>query len=246
MPWQFESLAFESGVFGVPVGRLVSGAQGLPLDNDQAIEFALVEAGLKGCWLISCRVPEGDSAAARDLESKGFRPVETLVTLRRSLDPAVAAPADVGPATAPEHAETVAIARGGFTYDRFHADPQVPKPLADRLKAQWVENGLKGRSDLGLLARADGAVQGFILCMRAGVEAVIDLIAVAPAHRGKGVGRRLVAGALAHYAGRARAMRVGTQAANAPSIRLYESMGFAVQSRHVTFHWTNPTIRPRS
>ena len=75
--------------------------------------------------------------------------------------------------------------------------------------------------------------------MRDGEDAVIDLIAVAPSCQGRGYGRVLVAGALAHYAGKAVAMKVATQAENRVSVELYRRVGFRVGCIARTFHWIN-------
>lgn len=230
-------------MFGVPVGRLVpappAGAGGLGV--------ALDDLARRGFWLVSCRVAEDDGAAIGALEAAGFRRVETLVTLRRNLAEADRTPPPgVRPASASDREAVAEIAARAFRFDRFHADPRVPRPLADRLKAEWAANGLGGRADLALVAEEAGRVAGFNLLLADGVEAVIDLIAVAEPFRGRGVGRRLVAAGFAHYAGRSRAMRVGTQADNLPSIRLYEGLGFRPRLRRATLHWIDAAAGPEA
>lgn len=64
------------------------------------------------------------------------------------------------------------------------------------------------------------------------VDAEIVLIAVADSHRGKGVGKRLVAAALAYLRERGvRQCRTKTLAANTNVIAMYESLGWHVRDR---------------
>ena len=101
-----------------------------------------------------------------------------------------------------------------------------------------------GRAAAPLVVRADGRAVGFNLCLLTEREAAIDLIAVHPGYQGRGLGRRLIEGALAHFDGRAEAIRVGTQADNRPSIALYEATGFREIARQATLHWINPDVAP--
>lgn len=232
--WRAEPQAFETEVSGRPVVRLRAGAGPAP------------EAPLKGAWLVSCRTDEGDDAAAAALRAAGFAPVEILVTFERALRPGVPAHEPLSPPAPDARAAVISIARGAFAHDRFHADARVPRRIADSLKARWAENGLKGRNRAALTAPGpDGAPEGFVLIdlTDGGAAGVIDLIAVAPARRGRGAGRRLVLGACAWaQAQGARVMRAGTQAENAASVRLYQACGFAPVRRQITFHRTTPRI----
>ena len=84
-----------------------------------------------------------------------------------------------------------------------------------------------------LVAQSDGQTAGFLQLIHAPDSAlVIDLIAVTEPARGRGLARAMI-GAAQHLA-RGECLRVGTQVANLPSLRLYESLGFrAVTSNYV-------------
>ncbi len=232
---------FESDILGVPVGRL-SVAEG---EQPQPHALAALADGWRadGVWLVACRLPEASGDAESRLAEVGFRRVETLVTFRRTVTP-VAAPEDVGLAEETDIVACLEVAAAAFTFDRLHADPLVPDEAADRVRAAWVTNNLRGRAAAPLVVRADGRAVGFNLCLLTGREAAIDLIAVHPDHQGRGCGRRLIDGALAHFHGHADAIRVGTQAENGPSIALYRATGFGEISRQVTLHWINPDLAP--
>lgn len=231
--------SFETELLGVPVGRLdlVGG------DDAAAGVYAMAEAWRRdGVWLVSCRMAENSPAVAA-LEKAGFKGVETLVTFRQRLEPRPMPPGVeiAGPADADA---CIAIAGHAFVHDRLHRDARVPNAAADKVRAEWIRNDLGGRADASFVVRAGGAIAGFNLCLLLGHEAVIDLIAVDVGRQGQGFGRALVEGALAHYGGRAAAMRVGTQADNEPSIKLYRGTGFVEADRRITLHWINPDVAP--
>ncbi|HWH15442.1 MAG TPA: GNAT family N-acetyltransferase [Miltoncostaeaceae bacterium] len=183
------------------------------------------------------RVPTADTPRAAALADAGFRVVDCGVTLERDPADPPRAPACVVRAR-PDHVEAVARIGGeAFGMTRFHLDPGMPPGAADRIKAAWARNCATGaRGVATLVAVHDGAPAGFLSVMAAGDDYVIDLVAVDAAHRGRGLGRALVAAFIAGFAPAARVLRVGTQAANIASLRLYESLGFRMASTAYAMH----------
>lgn len=228
-------LPFEEGAFGAPVWRVDVG-DGVALDP-VALANLSDEARAQGVALISARLPAGhvSNDALRDA---GFRLVERLLILRREIPGEYKPQPDVTLAHPNDAEACAAIARRSFSSDRFHADPKLPDPLADEIKARWARNGVEGRADASLVVHAGPALAGFCLCMRSRDDAMIDLMAVDAPYRRNGLGRWLVRGSLAHYAGRARHLFVKTQQMNAASLGLYQSEGFTVDSVSLTWHWT--------
>jgi len=235
----FQLQPFETDLLGVPVGRLTLSRDDATADG---VESLIAGWRADGVWLVSCRVLE-ISSAVMALTKQGFRIVETLVTFRRTLHPRPT-PDGVEFAEAWDAAVCVEIAGRAFANDRLHRDPRVPGAVADRVREKWVLNDLGGRADARFVVRDGRQAVGFNLCLLDGQEAVIDLIAVDVGRQNKGLGRRLVEAALAHYGGRARTIRVGTQADNAPSIALYRGAGFVEAARRITLHWVNPDVAP--
>jgi len=225
---------FEAEFLGGEVWRLRADAP-----ETRSFLDAVAQARSRGVRLISCRIPAARSDIAEALGVAEFRKIETLLTFERDLGdcPTMPPGIDVGPVVESEIGQAVAIGRSSFTTDRFHADRRIPRDAADALKARWVENGLRGRADAPLVARVGGRVVGFNLCVQPGAGPVIDLIAVAAQARGLGIGKALVAAACHWYVGRARTLRVGTQADNLASTSLYRSTGFVLVSEETTFHW---------
>lgn len=188
---------------------------------------------------VSCRIAADDNHTAALLAACGFLSIETMITLAAPLpERPMALPPGIAVAR-PDEAEALAVIGGtAFVHDRFHADHRVPLGVGDAIKKAWVANGLAGRADVALAAHdRAGRPVGFMLCRKAAGVPGIDLVAVAPQAQGQGHGARLVAGAMAAYAGKAPVMHVATQETNTASLATYARHGFAEIRRERTFHW---------
>lgn len=191
------------------------------------------------------RVPTSDPEALDLFQGAGFRVVDTTITLETSGLPDAAANASGVRFAGPKDAPGVeAVAREGFAYSRFHLDPHITKATADEVKAQWAGNYFKGaRGDHMVVAEIEGRIAGFLQLL-AGSDGVltIDLVAVSAAHRRHGLAAAMIRYA-AHACAGTRRLRVGTQAANVGSLRLYQSLGFAVSATAYVVHCHGPVAR---
>jgi [ribosomal protein S18]-alanine N-acetyltransferase len=89
----------------------------------------------------------------------------------------------------------------------------------------------------GQLGYDDELPYGFSLTRRVIDEAELMLVAVLPVERGRGLGRRLVEGALHKARQRgARKMFLEVRDGNLPAFRLYESLGFSVAGRRQNYY----------
>ncbi len=134
-----------------------------------------------------------------------------------------------------------AIASTVFKYDRFHCDPLIPKPTADKLKENWMMSYMDGRrGERMVVAEYGGQVQGFLGVMSKSAKGkawwVIDLMGVAALAQGKGIGYQMVMHVInkAHASGHD--VLVSTQLTNIPSINLYEKCGFRFSSSMLVLH----------
>jgi ribosomal protein S18 acetylase RimI-like enzyme len=227
---------FETEMLGMPAAQL--DIEGVDNGNlSPAISAALDQAARAGTRLVSCRRPDSDIPVIGALQDAGFRVIECLVTLQCELPHRIAKmPERVRLATRTDADAVAAIASSSFRHDRFHADPKVSDEAADRLKGAWARNAVNGRADAVFVTEDTGTLTGFNACLVRGDTAVIDLIGVANGAQRRGFGRDLVAASLAHYAGKAQRMIVGTQSANQASLALYEAAGFRVKSAAFTLH----------
>lgn len=235
----FEPLPFETAEFGRPVSRLKFNEEPSGAELARQLAAEIGERKRTGEFMVSCRIAEPVAEAFdQALRGAAFTPVETLITFECAIEaPLESVPASVAAARPEDVEPCVAIGASAFVYDRFHADLRLPKDRADALKGAWVRNDLIARADASFVARREGEVAGFVLCLKQGEVAIIDLIAVGAGHQRRGLGRALMLAAIAHYAGPGRRMRVGTQETNRASIELYRALGFAPVARARTYHW---------
>jgi ribosomal protein S18 acetylase RimI-like enzyme len=212
------------------------------------------EEGAGGPWkaalrreevFVYTRVPVQAVPVCETLAAHGFRLVDTTLTFEKTVgDTPPSAPAcTVRAARKADAGAVVALAGSSFSASRFHADPRFPDRLAVRIKARWAESYFAGRrgEQMGV-ACLGGRLVGFVLILHLpGGLQVIDLIAVEASARRRGVGQALVGYAEAEAAARgARLLRVGTQAGNVPSARLYEGCGFRFASAAHLYHFHQP------
>ncbi len=199
--------------------------------------------GLPAPSFAYAKVPPEHAAAVGRFEAAGFRVVDVSVTFSRAAAaPALPEPTSpVEAVTARTAAAVLDIAGSCFKFSRFHLDPEVPGALAHRIKREWIRSYVEGRRGAALHAVLRGRrPAGFLAVLRASEggrrQAVIDLIGVGKAHQGRGLGRDLVRFFVNAYRGSCDELLVGTQAANIPSLRLYESCGFRAVRTAIVLH----------
>jgi ribosomal protein S18 acetylase RimI-like enzyme len=187
-------------------------------------------------------------AKVSQLADAGFRVVDTALTFDRPVSGPQASPR--GPLirfSRPQDREAVSrIAGRSFRFSRFHLDALFPKLLADSIKSSWAGNYFEGkRGDGMVVAERNSVVVGFLQLLWSEPGClVVDLIGLDSAWQGQGIGRDMILYAALHGTGDGRvpsAMKVGTQAANTPSVRLYESLGFRLTSAHYVMHFHGVT-----
>ncbi|MBM3836658.1 MAG: GNAT family N-acetyltransferase [Verrucomicrobia bacterium] len=241
---KFEPDAWLSQVFGYPVFKVtLDESEGEP-DARARLEAFLRETSQGRPAFYFARVPTRRIDQVNALTQVGFRVVDVNVSLEREPGPA-SVPGSIDPLVRDfelrDREAVLGIAASCFAYSRFHLDPRIPRALADSVKRAWADSYFQGtRGDRLLVAEEEGALVGFLAILsrtgHKGRERVIDLVGVAKCCQGRGVGRRLVQTFIAQSAGRAASLRVGTQAANVPSIRLYERCGFRTSETTYVLH----------
>ncbi len=183
--------------------------------------------------LVTRRVATDDVDGLRAAEALGFSVVDVNVTLERAGFDAAPAPS-VAVATPDQFGALLDVAGSCFRYSRFHLDPRIPREAADRVKREWVRSYVEGTRGIELLA---AGTDGFLAVLEAADGArVIDLVGVAPAAQGRGIGAALVIAFGSRHGEGGRTLRVGTQIANVPSLRLYEKLGFRIVSAVYVLH----------
>lgn len=158
-------------------------------------------------------------ADERQVSAPRRRPDATAVTIRP------ARPEDVG------SVRDVLGATWHATYDGIYGRERV----ADIVERWHSLANLQARlasDQTFLVAEEAGRIVGTATAAPGKDDAVCDLkqLYVLPGHQGRGVGRRLLAAALAPFP-KARQARLEVEPANAQAIAFYERAGFAVTGR---------------
>lgn len=189
------------------------------------------------------KVPADAVEILSAISAAGFDPVSVNLQFDRLADREAPTGGDieVTEARSGDSQATLDIAAQAFTYDRFHLDPAVDDKRADDIKREWIANYFRGnRGQEIYVARWDGEPVGFLADIDAdvpeGQARVIDLIGVSSDDQNRGIGSALVN----HFTEATRdecdIHLVGTQAANTPSIRFYEKLGFRQREAKIVFH----------
>jgi dTDP-4-amino-4,6-dideoxy-D-galactose acyltransferase len=126
---------------------------------------------------------------------------------------------------------------------RFILDDRIDRSKAQLLYKLWVDNSLSGEiADAVYCARQGDKIIGFVtICLEPNDSARIGLIAVDDVARGTGLGRALMATAIA-WADQhgAKTLYVATQVANTGACAFYEKLGFTLDSRINIYHFWKP------
>ena len=190
---------------------------------------------------IYTKIPTTDVISLHLLEGLGLRVIDTNISLECPVG-ALNTPTNncglVRFSTQADREAVMGLARRSFSHSRLHLDPEIPAEIADRSRAEWVGSFFFGdRGDYMVIAETEGIQTGFLQLIgpQAG-KLVIDLIAVDPAFR-----RRGLAGAMIDFAanncGETSILLVGTQVANVPSLRFYEGFGFRIVASSYVLHF---------
>lgn len=195
---------------------------------------------INGPGLYYMRLPTHAVAQVQALATEGFAIVDVTVTFERTPGP-LRASAAVRPARPDDAAAVLDIAASCFSYSRFHLDPHISPAVASHVKREWIASYVRGtRGETLFVVEADGVPAGFLAALRLEHDGapvrVIDLVGIDRRWRGLGFGRSLVSHFTDEAQGRYARLRVGTQAANVASMRLYESCGFRVVDTNYVLH----------
>ena len=185
------------------------------------------------------KVAPSDLTTIHFLESNGFRLVDTNVVLEKRMAQPVSGDTKARLARLEDQEHVRMIARTAFTLSRFHLDQRISQALANHVKEEWVDSYFSGqRGDAIIVKEVDGIVLAFLamLVQEDLKTAVIDLVAVHSSHRGLGYGRDMIRFAEMRYSKLDR-LQVGTQVANVPSVRFYETLGFRLTASTYVFHY---------
>lgn len=234
---------FDSAHYGLAIGRLVRDDG----DGPGELAAAIAAARRERHAVVFVRLASDDPLRGA-LDGDGHAAIDTLVTSTLAARPAIPRSRELAPEIVIEHrdrlddpadiAAVAAISGEAMRTSHLHADPRLPADRTRALYAAWATNDVTGRARQTIVARAGRALIGYLAVVATPDTAMIDLVAVAAAWRGRGAGASLIAGFIDWLGGLgdpAITATVGTQADN-PALRLYARCGFVPTATHVTYH----------
>lgn len=192
---------------------------------------------------VYAKCPVSNTQAVAMLEAKNFLLIDTNLTLKKMISRKVESSKtdNFRLASAVDEKEVTAIARRNFSFSRFHLDCAFNRIKANAVKAAWTKAYFSGkRGDVMIVAQYDGRIAGFLqlLIDKSQKSLIIDLIAVDKPFQGKGIASSMITFAENKFCN-LKYIRVGTQIANLPSLKLYESSGFRIDSANYVLHYHN-------
>jgi dTDP-4-amino-4,6-dideoxy-D-galactose acyltransferase len=230
-------LAWDSNWLGFPVARVGGGA----LDSPAEVMSAIDSCRATGIRLIYLVLNPDHAAANRAAAHAGAQLVDVKVTYGSTL-PDASALVPAPPATQLTRAKTVTpmlerLAVQSGEHSRFKLDTRISTAHFETLYTQWLQRTL----DQGVVWVAATGSESLGLLAYAGYEgyASIELLAVSPSARRRGIGQFLVQVAKHHAQEQGYSwLQVVTQGANQPARTLYERCGFQLlRSEHVYHLW---------
>lgn len=247
LPWDSEIYGMKMGVVSqlLTAGNLVDQASVI----DALLAGLLAHSRENGFRHLTARVSSSHYPAIQGLEAHGFRTMGVQVTLaRKGRTPNSEIAHPNGVTTCPFSAADLRflqdLSADAYVESRLFADPDLPEDATRRLHRLWIENDCTGRAARVLVAHVSGEPVGYIACLlhqagKANSECNlgdIDLLAVAPKARSKGVASALVEAAIEWFEPRTNQVIVQTQVTNGRAIALYQRKGFRLEEAHTVLH----------
>ena len=202
-------------------------------------EIKRIEVLQRSPVFIFAKVATNNLRATKFLETKKFNLVDTNIVFEKSVSfsDEVSNRCTIRFACADDEKQVVHVAGNSFIYSRFHLDESISPQIANRIKAEWTRNFFLGkRGDQMVVALVNEQIIGFCQLIYHQKKLIIDLIAVDTTQRRKSIASDMIAFAELNCE-KFNDVRVGTQIANIPSMRLYEKLGFRVIETTYVFHY---------
>ncbi|GFK94222.1 dTDP-fucosamine acetyltransferase [Fundidesulfovibrio magnetotacticus] len=213
--------AFDSEAFAVDYYRVVNPAPE-PLGRE-------LDA-LAGPFMADAKLDAQDIEGSKALQRLGFRKVCTQPAFVLDLAGARGAAAGEPQAACALPETDLAAHAANFPFSRFGLDPMIAPEERTRHQARWIANTMASPDVLKFLD--NGAFVSFKI---RDAVAVIDLISVLPAARGRG---SLLLGRLKAWAA-ARGLKrieVTTESENVPACLFYQKNGYRLERASVALH----------
>jgi dTDP-4-amino-4,6-dideoxy-D-galactose acyltransferase len=231
---QCSFLDWDTQFFGFPIGR--AAVKRLTRSVLDEVDQWAAAQRLR-CVYVMC--DEADEPVAHAPASAGLVPADVRVTYLLQAAGWRGSPG-VRLARAEDGPVLEEIARSAHRNTRFYRDGHFPPQRCDELYVEWIRASLAGQRARAVFVADEGqGAVGYATCETHADShhGHIGLIAVTPASRGRGHGKRLL-NAVSDYVKDLNKwdVRAVTQIDNAAAIRMYESAGFVPLFKQLCFH----------
>lgn len=233
-----EYLDWDSSFFGLGIARLKTNT----LDRSMVQRIEQSRASRQPLDCIYFLADPTDTDSLRVAQEYGFALVDIRATLERRLGANRSLDGGMGGAKVRAFVREDLpalrkIARASHHNTRFYRDHHFSSSQCDKLYETWIEKSCDGDAHAVLVTDEGSRVSGYLTCHLRDSCGQIGLVAVAPEHRGTGLGGELVSAALQWFSdNHAATVAVVTQATNTSATRLYERAGFVTRSIQLWYH----------
>jgi GNAT superfamily N-acetyltransferase len=199
------------------------------------------ERGIRCLYLLA---DANDADTARAAARLGYRQVDDRLTFRHELKELGAepwhspGPISVRTAKSEDLPALESLATSSHRHTRFYFDGGFPLERCGLLYVRWIERAQREAGHELLIAEQDGKTIGYHAIRMPGPEpGRLDLIALEPSARGRGLGRALLRSSLRRLRDQgAEAVLTSMQARNVTALRSHERVGFVAERAQVWHH----------
>lgn len=229
-------LEWDTHFFGFRIARILH-----PIQSDSAFENVLAELRHQAVKMAYYSIPVDDQLSAdvalrfqlKLVDIKTLYAHTLLHQLQHSFDPRVTFFGQDGPIDSLYH---VALQAG--EYSRFNVDNRFGRPHYEALYKLWIEKSVSREIAKEILVIEEkGKILGLVTVGEKNGCGDIGLVAVDESARGKRIGVSLLESALAWFSSKGYPKaQVVTQGKNEIACRIYEKVGFVVESQELFYH----------
>jgi GNAT superfamily N-acetyltransferase len=229
-------LRWDSEFFGFAIGRVGGGR--LDEERAAAVDEWAEHNGIRCVYFLG---DYDDAETARVAERHGFRAVDTRIRMVHDLTDLGRGDSShrIREAVAEDEEALRPIAAHSHGDTRFFADPLFPRRRCESMYETWVLGAIRDPDRIVFVPEVDGRVAGYQVVRPAGEdgEAMLELLAIAPDLRRRGLGTALLRTSLrtCRELGANRVVTI-TQQRNAISIEAHRRMGFSAQAEGIWHH----------
>lgn len=182
------------------------------------------------------RVSSNNFETIHALEKAGFLLVDGLISLDAEVSKSYLVDSKIRPADESDLGGLRSITEGMFVVSRIYNDPLITKDKADNFYIKWIENSVMKKVADEVLVWSEDKILGYVTLQKKGQ---IPLIGVDREVRGKGIGGKLIEAAFNTFSNwGVKTVKIETQMANVPALRVDIDSGFKIVNSYLTFRWS--------